>query len=166
MGPTPEHQRRCPSRLQESGGRPPGRRRRAGLLATGIGALALALVAAGCGGSSGGSAGGTTPVKGGTAVFAEPPATTPNYIFPYVSSAYISDVNIFDLQTLLYRPLYWFGQNGKPVVNESLSLASLPTFSGNKVTINLKHYMWSNGQPVTAQDVVFWLNMELADPSD
>jgi peptide/nickel transport system substrate-binding protein len=166
MGPTPEHQRRCPSGLQESGRRPPGRRRRAGLLATGIGALALALVAAGCGGSSGGSAGGTTPVKGGTAVFAEPPATTPNYIFPYVSSAYISDVNIFDLQTLLYRPLYWFGQNGKPVVNESLSLASLPTFSGNKVTINLKHYVWSNGQPVTAQDVVFWLNMELADPSD
>jgi len=135
-------------------------------VATGIGALALALVAAGCGGGSGGSAGGTTPVKGGTAVFAEPPATTPNYIFPYVSSAYISDVNIFDLQYLLYRPLYWFGQSGKPVVNESLSLASLPTFSGNKVTINLKHYMWSNGQQVTAQDVVFWLNMELANPSD
>jgi peptide/nickel transport system substrate-binding protein len=166
MGPTPERQRRCLSRLHDSTRRPPGRRRRAGLLATGIGALALALVAAGCGGSTGGSASGGTPVKGGTAVFAEPPSSTPNYIFPYVSSAYISDINIFDLQYLLYRPLYWFGQGGKPVVNESLSLASLPTFSGNKVTIKLKNYKWSNGEQVTAQDVVFWLNMELAEPAD
>ena len=26
--------------------------------------------------------------------------------------------------------------------------------------------MWSNGTPVTAQDVVFWLNMELAEPAN
>ena len=37
-------------------------------------------------------------------------------------------------------------------------------FNGNKVTITLKHYMWSNGTPVTAQDVMFWLNMETAGP--
>ena len=28
------------------------------------------------------------------------------------------------------------------------------------MTITLKPYMWSNGTPVTAQDVMFWLNME------
>jgi peptide/nickel transport system substrate-binding protein len=154
MGPTRPHQWRCASRL----------RRR--LLAVGLGATALALVAAGCGGGSNSAATGTAPVTGGTAVFAEPPSTTPNYIFPFTSSAYISDINIFNLQYLMYRPLYWFGQNGKPTVNNSLSLANPPVFNGNKVTITLKHYMWSNGKPVTAQDVMFWLNMEQADGTD
>ena len=66
----------------------------------------------------------------------------------------------------MYRPLYWFGQNGQPVVNNSLSLANQPTVSGQTLTITLKHYMWSNGTPVTAQDVMFWLNMELAVPAN
>ena len=33
---------------------------------------------------------------------------------------------------------------------------------GKTVTITLKHFMWSNGQPVTAQNIAFWLNMEQA----
>jgi peptide/nickel transport system substrate-binding protein len=97
---------------------------------------------------------------------AEPPSTTPNYIWPYSGSAYFSDINTDDLQYLLYRPLYWFGQNGQPAVNYPLSLADPPMFNGDKVTIVLKHYMWSNGTQVTAQDVTFWLNMELAEPAD
>ena len=36
---------------------------------------------------------GSTPVSGGTAVLAEPPSTTPKYIFPYTSSADFSDIN-------------------------------------------------------------------------
>ena len=56
-----------------------------------VGAAALAVVAAGCGGSSGSSSStGTTKVKGGTAVYALPPSTMPNYIFPFTSSAYFS----------------------------------------------------------------------------
>jgi peptide/nickel transport system substrate-binding protein len=97
---------------------------------------------------------------------AEPPATTPNYIWPYTPSADFSDINTDDLQYLMYRPLYWFGVNGQPVVNNSLSVANPPMFNGDKVTITLKHYMWSNGTQVTAQDIVFWLNMEKAEPSD
>jgi peptide/nickel transport system substrate-binding protein len=136
------------------------------LLAAAVGVAALAVAAAGCSSNGSSSSSGTTPVKGGTAVYALPPATTPNYIFPYVSSAYISDANIFYLQSLLYRELYWFGQNGQPTVNNSLSLANPPVFNGTKVTITLKHYLWSNGTPVTAQNVVFWLNMELAEPAN
>ena len=34
------------------------------------------------------------------------------------------------------------------------------------MTITLKHYRWSNGTPVTAQDVLFWLHMMLAVPND
>jgi peptide/nickel transport system substrate-binding protein len=109
---------------------------------------------------------GTTPVNGGTAVMAEPPTTTPNYIFPFASSAYISVINASYLTDLMYRPLYWFGDNGQPVLNTSLSLANPPTFNGNKVTITLKHYVWSNGTQVTASDVMFWLNMMEAEPTN
>ena len=125
----------------------------------------LALVAAGCS-SSPSSTSGTTPVTGGTAVWAEPPSSTPSYIFPYVDSTNISNLNLFDLQYLMYRPLYWFGQNGQPEPNNSLSLANPPVVSGQTATITLKHYMWSNGTQVTAQNVMFWLNMEKAEPAD
>jgi peptide/nickel transport system substrate-binding protein len=132
-----------------------------------VAAVAVALVAAGCSSSSPSSSSSSgTPIKGGTAVWAEPPSTLPTYIFPYVDSSNISNVNLFDFQYLMYRPLYWFGQNGQPTVNNSLSLANPPTVSGRTLTITLKHYKWSNGQAVTASDVMFWLNMELAEPAD
>jgi peptide/nickel transport system substrate-binding protein len=129
------------------------------------GAVLLALAAAGCSGN-GSSPTGNTPVKGGTAVWAEPPSSPPTYIFPYTDSASESNLNDFEFQYLMYRPLYWFGQSGQPVVNYSLSLANPPVVSGKTLTITLKHYMWSNGTQVTAQDVVFWLNMELAEPAN
>jgi peptide/nickel transport system substrate-binding protein len=142
-------------------GRQHGRisRLRSKTLTVGVGAVtALALSVAGCA-SSGTTAVGTTPVSGGTAVWAELPSDVPNYIFPFTSSAYISVSNSNDFNMMLYRPLYWFGTGAAPTLNPSLSLANYPTFSGNKVTITLKHYMWSNGQPVTAQNVMFWMNM-------
>jgi peptide/nickel transport system substrate-binding protein len=129
------------------------------------GVAALALVAGGCT-SSGSVTSGNTPVKGGTAVMAEPPSSPPDYIFPFMDAAESSNVNLFDFTYLMYRPMYWFGQGSQPVFNPSLSLASAPVFSGRNVTINLKHYMWSNGTPVTAQDVMFWINMMKGVPDD
>ena len=74
--------------------------------------------------STGSTATGTTPVKGGTAVFAEPPSTPPNYMFPFMSSAYASNTNIFNFQYLMYRPLYWFGHgcaaDAEPVAEPGL----------------------------------------------
>src|ERR1700684_1767227 len=141
-------------------------RRRGRMLAAALGAAALALVAGACSSTSSSGASSGAPVKGGTAVYAEAPSTPPNYIFPFASSVYASNTNIFDLDWLMYRPLYWFGNGTQPTVNNSLSLAEPPVFNGTKVTITLKHYMWSNGTPVTAQDVVFWLHMELAEPAN
>jgi peptide/nickel transport system substrate-binding protein len=152
--------RSVPARLRRS-------RPRLHLRLLAAGAAALALVAAGCSSSgSNNSSSGTTPVKGGTAVWAEPPSSVPTYIFPYVDSSNISNLNLFDLQYLMYRPLYWFGQNGQPEPNNSLSLANPPVVNGRNVTITLKHYMWSDGTQVTAQNVMFWLNMEKALPAD
>jgi peptide/nickel transport system substrate-binding protein len=117
------------------------------MLAVAVGAAAVATVAAGCS-SSNPSAVGTTPISGGTAVFAEPPSSTPNYIFPYTSSTYCSDINSFDFQYLMYRPLYWFGQGAAPTLNSSLSLADPPSYNGNNITIHLKGWKWSNGQQI------------------
>ena len=137
-------------------------------MAAGGGAVALALLAAGCTGSGSGTGTRTTPatgakVQGGTAAWALPAATTPNYIFPLESSAYLSAYNSATFAQLMYRPLYWFGDAAQPTLNRSLSLANPPTWSGNTATITLKPYMWSNGTPVTSTDVMFWVNM-LKDP--
>jgi peptide/nickel transport system substrate-binding protein len=129
---------------------------------SGAGVAALALAAGACSSASSGRA----AVNGGTAVFAELPGEAPSYIFPFMTAANSSNQNLFDLTYLMYRPLYWFGQGSQPVVNPSLSLASMPAFSGRTVTITLKHYRWSNGTPVTAQDVMFWINMMRALPQD
>src|SRR5271169_6368296 len=142
MGPAPHEQRSRRSTRFRLRGRM--------TMAVCGGAVALALVAAGCSSSSstsGSSA--ATKIKGGTAVWALPPASTPNYIFPFTSSAYISVINSNNFAQFLYRPLYWFGNGAQPTLNPSLSLANQPTWNGNTATITLKHYMWSDGTPVT-----------------
>ena len=127
-------------------------------IALAFGAVALGLVVSGCTTSRAtGTAG--AKLKGGTAVWALPPATAPNYAFPFMSGAYISVYNLNTFSNLMYRPLYWFGDGSQPLLNSSLSLANTPSWSGNTATITLKHYMWSNGTPVTATDVMFWVNM-------
>jgi peptide/nickel transport system substrate-binding protein len=128
------------------------------VLAVSGGVAALALGAAGCTGSPGALAAGAK-AQGGTAVFALPPGNAPNYIFPFTSSTYINVINLQFFSYLLYRPLYWFGNGGQPTLNTSLSLADPPTWAGNTATITLKHYLWSNGTPVTTTDVMFWVNM-------
>src|ERR1700735_2036168 len=76
------------------------------------GVAALALVAGGCT-SSGSVTSGNTPVKGGTAVMAEPPSSPPDYILPFMDAAESSNVNLFDFTYLMYRPMYWFGQGSQ-----------------------------------------------------
>jgi peptide/nickel transport system substrate-binding protein len=140
---------------EQHGKRP---RRRTALAAGG--AIALMLTAAACGSSGGsGGAGGGTKQTGGTATYALPPSTVPNYIFPFSSSTYFSVVNAEYFQYLMYRPLYWFGNGASPTLNTNLSLADAPSYSGDKVTIKLKGWKWSNGETITAQDVMFWIHM-------
>lgn len=138
-----------------------GRKVRA-LLSIG-GVAALAITAAACGGSgtttNGAAASGGTPTKGGTATYALPPSTTPNYIFPFDSSTYFSVVNSEYFQYLMFRPLYWFGNGSSPTLNNSLSLAEAPTYKGNQITVHLKGWKWSNGETVSANNVVFWIHM-------
>jgi peptide/nickel transport system substrate-binding protein len=119
-----------------------------------VGALTAGLIAAAPSAPSSAA----TPT---TASWAETPNATPNYIFPYMSLAFFSVANINQFQELMYRPLYWFGKGATPSLNPSLSIGEAPKYAsdGKSVTVNLKNYKWSNGESVTAGDVMFWMNI-------
>ena len=141
--------------------------RRALAAAAGLAVAVTALSA--CGSSSGSSSASAPGQAADQATWALPPNAVPNWIWPFSSLANFSVVNAQNFQNLMFRPLYWFGDaKGGPNVNPQLSLAKLPTFSadGKTLTIKLKPYKWSNGESLTAQDVVFWINMEKAEKSN
>src|SRR5215472_14737703 len=160
MGPAP-HEQRSRTRF---------RLRSRMTMAVGGGAVALALVAAGCGSSnSAPPSSGGTKVTGGTVTFAEEPGAQPNWIWPFTPITNYSVYNSQYFQWLMYRPLYMFGNNGTTIaVNYSLSPASAPVYSngGKTVTISMKGWQWSDGETVSAPDVVFWLNMMEAEKAN
>jgi peptide/nickel transport system substrate-binding protein len=135
-----------------------------------LGAAVIAgLLLASCSSSSTTSAGSHTAIQnGGTVTFALPADSTPNYIFPlFPPSGYLS-YNIYDLQDLLWTPLYWFGQTGSVTLDPSLSLADPPIYSDGDtaVRIQLKSAKWSDGSPVTSRDVQFWINLVKAEKTN
>ncbi len=75
--------------------------------------------------------------------------------------------NITQLNSMVYRPLYWYGNNYRPTIDYDYSIGQQPAFSDNDktVTIKLNPWKWSNGETVTSRDVVLWMNLYKADPS-
>ncbi len=107
-------------------------------------------------------------VPGGTVYFTEGTDSPPDYIFPMYSFAYgctTTDVN--QLMDMLYRPLYWYGNDYSPTVDYRYSIGRQPVFSnGDKtVTIKLNSWKWSDGESVTSRDLVFWMNVLKASPA-
>ena len=102
-----------------------------------------------------------TKVQGGTVTFAEAPNASPNYIFPLAPGSKFSTVNIPQFQQLMYRPLYWFGNNYTASINYDYSLAKAPVWSDDlkTVTMTMNDYKWSNGETVTARDTIFFMNL-------
>ncbi len=154
------------------------------------GAVLIALVAAACGssssssssasGSASGSAGPTSgpgltqptapsgaKQSGGTVYFTEGADATPNYIFPMYSFAVCTTTNNNQFMYMMYRTLYWYGNNYSPTVDYNYSIGKQPQFSnGDKtVTIKLNAWKWSNGESVTSRDLVLWMNVLKADPA-
>ena len=157
-----------------------------------LGAALIALFAAACGSSSSSSSnGGSSPAPatsgaptagagltspttppgtkqtGGTVYYTEGPSAPPNYIFPMTAAQVCGTNNISQLQTMLFRPLYWYGNDYTPTMDPDYSLAEQPTFSnGDKtVTVKLKPWKWSDGEAVTSRQIAFWMNLYKADPS-
>jgi len=138
-------------------------------------AVAGVTALAACGGGSGsgpsqvGPAGayGKVPAQTGTAhpgtlTVAEPPNSTPTWILPITPSANGSVYTAFSFQYQMWRPLYFEVNGVQPKETPALSLANDPVWSnGDKTaTVTLKSgYKWSDGQPITARDVLFFLDL-------
>ena len=129
--------------------------------------LAAALVA-GCASGSQTPAASGQRVEGGTATVAELPQSAPNYIFPFVSPAYDTIQNTGQFQALMYRPLYWLSSGSSLSVNEQLSLGLQPAWNAahDQVRITLKKFKWSDGTPLTPQNVAFWVGLSRTEKAN
>lgn len=99
---------------------------------------------------------------GGTAVIALAPTYTPNWFFPMLSAAAFSNVNS-QVDSMMFRPLITFSKTDTVDYKRSLVSNITSNSTGTQYTLTLSHkYKWSNGDPVTAQDVVFTWNITKA----
>jgi peptide/nickel transport system substrate-binding protein len=107
-----------------------------------------------------------TPEQGGTVTIAETPGSGPTYIMPITPEQDFSVYTTDQFSTYMWRPLWWTPLGSSPAIDYSQSIASAPPkFSDdNKVaTITLKsNWKWSDGQPLTAKDVEFAIDIEKA----
>src|SRR5579862_871598 len=97
--------------------------------------------------------------QAGTITVAGPPSSAPTWILPMVTGAANSVYTVPEFDYQMYRPLYWLTNGVEPKETPAMSLANEPTWSnGDKtVTFTLKStYKWSNGDPLSSQDVLFW----------
>ena len=97
----------------------------------------------------------------GTLTVAEPPNSTPTWIMPITPSANGSGYSSYSFQYQMWRPLYFEVNGVQPKETPALSLANDPVWSnGDKTaTVTIKsNYKWSDGQPVTAKDVEFFID--------
>ena len=105
----------------------------------------------------------TGPKKAGTITWAIQPGTAPTWIFPVVPGASNSVFNTFTFEWESWRPGAWTVNGTDPELYPPMSIADPPVYSnGDKsnCTVSLKSsYKWSNGQPITANDIVFYINL-------
>jgi peptide/nickel transport system substrate-binding protein len=95
----------------------------------------------------------------GTITVAGPPNSAPTWIMPMVTAADNSVFTVPEFDYQLYRPLYWLTNGVEPKETPAMSLANDPVWSNGDKTVSFtlkSSYKWSNGQPLTSQDVLFW----------
>jgi peptide/nickel transport system substrate-binding protein len=103
----------------------------------------------------------TGTAHAGTITVAEPPGATPTWIWPVTPGANGSVYTAYSFQAEMWRPLSWFPDGAAQKEDPAMSLAEDPKWSnGDKtVSITLKKWKWSDGQPITAKDAEFWIDM-------
>ncbi len=115
------------------------------------------LILAGCG--SQGAASNAAAASGGTVVVAEAPQAPPNWFFPVFSASAYTEINA-QIQFLMYRPLIYLTKRNQVDYAKSLISRIRVNPQDDVYTLTLNHkYKWSNGRPITAQDVVFTWNL-------
>src|SRR5947208_2487786 len=108
------------------------------------------------------------PIQGGSVTWACTAGFAPVYIWPFTPPERYGLRNLYEFQALMFRPLYWYGTDGAPNVDFDLSLAERPEWSddGRTATITLKPWRWSNGEPVCADNIMFWMHVLEAQKED
>ncbi|HEX6448326.1 MAG TPA: ABC transporter substrate-binding protein [Trebonia sp.] len=139
-------------------------------MATAAGIAALAACSSSSNGSgstlsgvSGGGLYGTVPAASGTPhagvmKVGQPSGIAP-WVLPIITAADNSIYTVYNFDYLMFRPLYWFADGTKVQEVPAQSLASDPVWSNGDKTVSLtlkSNYKWSNGQPVSSKDVLFW----------
>jgi peptide/nickel transport system substrate-binding protein len=97
--------------------------------------------------------------QAGTITVAMPPGSAPTWILPVIpaAAATVSDSFMFDNQ--MYPQLYFTTDGVKPAEDAALSLAYDPVYSNGDTTVSITlkpRLTWSDGQPVTSKDLLFW----------
>lgn len=105
----------------------------------------------------------TTPTSSGTATanpkgvinYAETPNSSLNWFLPIVNASYDSIQN-FQFIYQMYKPLLWVNANYTINWNSSIAKKITDNKAGTVYHVFLhKKWHWSNGQPVTSQDILF-----------
>ena len=128
------------------------------LAACGKSSTSTSTAAVGVSGAFGSAPAASGTPHGGTVTVAEPPGATPNWILPIITAANDSVYTVYSFDYEMWRPLYWYVNGVQPKETPAMSLADEPKWSnGDKtVTITMKtNYKWSDGKPVTANDMLF-----------
>ena len=111
--------------------------------------------------------GATAPSAGWVIRIASPVAATPTWAYPFASGDELTTPNVARLEQLAYRPLYFFGGAPGVQLNEALSLATRPTYAKGDTSVSFTIKLgrrWSDGELVSAQGVLEWLNLLAAFP--
>jgi peptide/nickel transport system substrate-binding protein len=97
---------------------------------------------------------------GGTVTFALQPTDAFTWMLPLENGANEEPWTL-GIDESFWLPLYFEGEGSAPVINYAQSLAYPPVYSdgGRTITIKLRHYMWSDGVPVTTRDIEFFFNL-------
>lgn len=106
-----------------------------------------------------------SPTSGGVVTYAEQPGAGPAWIFPINDNVHSTVYGDFEFEYLMWRPLYYPTKGASPVVDFSKSVGQPPVYTNNNKTITIKlnsSYKWSDGKPVTANDVIFTLDLSKA----
>ncbi|MEU6253608.1 peptide ABC transporter substrate-binding protein [Streptomyces sp. NPDC047043] len=125
-------------------------------LAAGVAFSAGTLLLAGCSGTSGTSSGSKDSIT-----YALPANFTPNWILPIGTAAHLNTNNISIANTLWEPLIAYDGSTGKIAWNKAGSIATAADFASDnksvKITLGDRH--WSDGKPITSEDVKFWFDL-------
>jgi peptide/nickel transport system substrate-binding protein len=98
----------------------------------------------------------------GTITWAEQPGDGPTWIFPITEAGQNSVFNLYTFSWELWRPTYWTVYGVTPVLDQQMSLAEPAIYTHGDRTVSItfkKGYRWSDGTPITADDLLFDIDL-------